>query len=130
MAQPNEILATNPAGPADATAMRWVLKHGDRVYGPYSFDAMAAYAAEGRVAPHSLVAPEGTPAGAGTWRAAGDLPQFAVLFGSEPAAEVTVEADVETETVAQPDTAVAEEAKAPADEESGAHAETQPEPAA
>ncbi len=84
MAHPNEILATNPADHADATAMRWVLKYGDRVYGPYSFDAMAAYAAEGRVAPHSLVAPEGTPAGAGTWRAAGDLPQFAVLFGGSP----------------------------------------------
>ncbi|MBX3488343.1 MAG: DUF4339 domain-containing protein [Parvibaculum sp.] len=130
MAQPNEMRATNPADHPGTTAMRWVLKYGDRVYGPYSFDAMAAYAAEGRVAPHSLVAPEGTPAGASTWRAAGDLPQFAVLFGGEPAAEVEVEADVETETAAQPDPTVAAEINAPADEETVAHAETPSEPVA
>ena len=86
MAQPNEISAVHPAD-ADPAELRWVLKYGDRVYGPYSFAAMTAYAAEGRVAPHSLVAPEGTPAGAGTWRAAGDLPAFAVLFGSTPEPE-------------------------------------------
>ena len=130
MAQPNEILATNPADHDDATAMRWVLKYGDRVYGPYSFDAMAAYAAEGRVAPHSLVAPEGTPAGAGTWRAAGDLPQFAVLFGGEPAAELAAETDVETEAAVQPDPAVTEETNATADEDTIARAETPSEPVA
>lgn len=90
MAQTNEIPATN-TDDAEASAMRWVLKHGDRVYGPYSFEAMKGYAAEGRVAPHSLVAPEGTPAGAGTWRAAADLPSFAVLFGVAPEPEVAAE---------------------------------------
>lgn len=130
MAQPNEILATNPADHTDATAMRWVLKYGDRVYGPYSFDAMTAYAAEGRVAPHSLIAPEGTPAGASTWRAAGDLPQFAVLFGGEPAPEIaaTVEAEVEINPAAQANTAIAADVETPVEDNSTAQAETQLEP--
>lgn len=115
MAQLNEILATRPDGQTDEPALRWVLKHGDRVYGPYSFAAMQAYAAEGRVAPHSLVAPEGTPAGASTWSAAADLPQFAVLFGQAPEIEPQPQPDpVSTPAVDQAvaDLAPATEAQA------------------
>ncbi|MBX3447634.1 MAG: DUF4339 domain-containing protein [Parvibaculaceae bacterium] len=67
-------------GASAAAQHRWVLKYGDKVYGPYSFDAMKAYVAEGRVAEHSLLAPEGTPAGATMWQYAADIPLFAELF--------------------------------------------------
>jgi hypothetical protein len=128
MAQSNEAIATKPAEKADAAAMRWVLKHGDRVYGPYSFEAMTAYAQEGRVAPHSLVAPEGTPAGAGTWRAAGDLPQFAVLFGETPAPDAAAEAQPEPASTGEPAAEIASEVEAePAPQP---EVLTQPEPAA
>ncbi|MEX1153401.1 GYF domain-containing protein [Parvibaculum sp.] len=128
MAQPNEAIATKPAEKADAAAMRWVLKHGDRVYGPYSFEAMTAYAREGRVAPHSLVAPEGTPAGAGTWRAAGDLPQFAVLFGEAPEPDAAAEPQPGPASADEPAAEIASEADAePAPQP---EALTQPEPAA
>lgn len=80
-----------------APAHRWVLKYGDRVYGPYSFETMKAYVAEGRVAEHSLLAPEGTPAGAGMWRYAIDLPIFAALLHSLSTVEPDAGTDVEGE---------------------------------
>ena len=63
---------------------RWVLKYGDKVYGPYTFEAMKGYVAEGRVAEHSLIAPEGTPAGASMWQYAVDIPAFTPLFAVTP----------------------------------------------
>ena len=61
---------------------RWVLKYGDKIYGPYAYEAVKGYVAEGRVAEHSLLAPEGTPAGASMWRYAIDIPAFAPLFAA------------------------------------------------
>ncbi|MBI1262710.1 MAG: hypothetical protein GC184_13410 [Rhizobiales bacterium] len=66
-------------------ATRWVLKYSDRIYGPYSFEAMTSYIAEGRVAAHSLIAPEGTPAGALMWQYAENTPAFFEYFGRAPA---------------------------------------------
>ena len=59
---------------------RWTLKYGDKIYGPYTLQAMQTYVAEGRVAGHSLIAPEGTPLGAASWRRADEVPDFADLF--------------------------------------------------
>ena len=58
-------------------ATRWLLKYGDRVYGPYSHDAMTGYIAEGRVIASSIVAPEGTE----NWSAANEVDAFAESFG-------------------------------------------------
>lgn len=85
MAYPAETSPDVNAQIAAAQQHRWVLKYGDKVYGPYSFEAMKAYVAEGRVAEHSLLAPEGTPAGATMWRYAADIPAFAELFHAAPA---------------------------------------------
>lgn len=62
-------------------ADRWLLKYGDRVYGPYSHDAMTGYIAEGRVIATSLIAPEGTRADDTTWQLASDVDAFAESFG-------------------------------------------------
>lgn len=85
MAYPAETSPDANAQPAAAPQHRWVLKYGDKVYGPYSFEAMKTYVAEGRVAEHSLLAPEGTPAGATMWQYAVDIPAFAELFRAGPA---------------------------------------------
>ncbi len=61
-------------------AGRWLLKYGDRVYGPYSPEAMQAYIAEGRIVPQSLIAPEGTLPGAETWQPAASVAFFSDLF--------------------------------------------------
>ncbi len=71
---------SSDTGASEAQSHRWALKYGDRVYGPYSFDTMKSYVAEGRVAEHSLLAPEGTPAGASMWQYAIDIPVFAKLL--------------------------------------------------
>ncbi|ABS64247.1 hypothetical protein Plav_2639 [Parvibaculum lavamentivorans DS-1] len=99
MAQTNEI--SSQPSVDNAAAQRWVLKYGDRVYGPYSFETMKTYVAEGRVAEHSLLAPEGTPAGAGMWRYAIDLPLFAELLRnlSQPEAEPDADASVDPEAL-------------------------------
>ncbi|MCF8470119.1 MAG: hypothetical protein K9G30_04995 [Parvibaculum sp.] len=81
MAQVNEVSAmSSDPGASEAQSHRWTLKYGDRVYGPYSFDTMKSYITEGRVAEHSLLAPEGTPAGAGMWQYAIDIPVFTKLL--------------------------------------------------
>ncbi|HEX7777341.1 MAG TPA: hypothetical protein VF449_12520 [Parvibaculum sp.] len=64
-----------------AEAGRWLLKYGDRVYGPYSVDAMRTYIAEGRIVGQSLIAPEGTLPGADSWQAASATAPFAEFFG-------------------------------------------------
>lgn len=72
---------------------RWLLKYGDRVYGPYSHEAMASYVAEGRVVAQSLIAPEGTSPDADTWQSAATVSAFGSLFGvSRTASPVDAEA--------------------------------------
>lgn len=109
MAYPAEASAGNFTENAADSRQRWVLKYGDKVYGPYSFEAMKGYVAEGRVAEHSLLAPEGTPAGASMWRYAIDIPLFAPLFvpseEASPAGEQ--EALTSDQTVEQPEEDIA-----------------------
>lgn len=84
-------------------ATRWVLKYSDRIYGPYSFEAMTSYITEGRVAAHSLIAPEGTPAGALMWQYAENTPAFFEYFGRAQATPATVvAAEAIPQAVAEP----------------------------
>lgn len=108
MAHPAENSSGSNAQADTTQQHRWVLKYGDKVYGPYSFDAMKSYVAEGRVAEHSLLAPEGTPAGATMWRYAVDIPAFAELFLAEPAAAGLAETS-QSETPVSQDPAAADE---------------------
>jgi len=62
-------------------ATRWLLKYGDRVYGPYNHDAMMGYIAEGRVIASSVIAPEGTAAEDANWAPASETDAFAEHFG-------------------------------------------------
>lgn len=73
-----------------STADRWLLKYGDRIYGPYTVDAMKSYIAEGRVIAQSVIAPEGTLPGAENWQAAADVETFAAHFAA-PQPETPVE---------------------------------------
>ncbi len=59
----------------------WSLKHGDDIYGPYTFEAMETYISEGRVAGHSIIAPTGTE----DWTEAKDVAMFAGFFDEEKA---------------------------------------------
>lgn len=76
--------ASGFAQPESRTSSRWVLKYNDRIYGPYTYEAMTSYITEGRVAAHSLIAPEGTPAGAIMWQYAENTPAFFEYFGRAP----------------------------------------------
>ncbi|KAB7739238.1 hypothetical protein F2P47_13550 [Parvibaculum sedimenti] len=90
------------AADADAASRRWLLKYGDRIYGPYSFDAMKNYIAEGRVIAQSIIAPDGTPASAETWQSAALVPDFAIFFdGAQPEAEPAAPTPGITQTQAQ-----------------------------
>ena len=59
-------------------ANNWCIKIGDKVYGPYRDDQMKTFAAEGRLAPTSNVAPAGSTA----WQQARQFSQLALLFPS------------------------------------------------
>lgn len=59
---------------------RWLLKYADRIYGPYTFEAMKSYIAEGRVITQSVIAPEGSAPGAEDWQHAASIPAFADIF--------------------------------------------------
>ncbi|MCE9651289.1 MAG: hypothetical protein K8R18_16840 [Parvibaculum sp.] len=72
---------------------RWLLKYGDRVYGPYTDEAMRSYIAEGRIVAQSLIAPEGTTLDAETWQSAATIADFANLFGINRAADLAHPAD-------------------------------------
>jgi hypothetical protein len=104
MAYPAEASAGDFTENAADNRQRWALKYGDKVYGPYSFEAMKSYVAEGRVAEHSLLAPEGTPAGASMWRYAIDIPLFAPLFAApeEPSPAEEHDALANDEVAEQP----------------------------
>lgn len=58
----------------------WTIIVSGQTYGPYSAQQMQAFAGEGRLAPHSLVA----PAGDSNFRAAAEFPQLLKLF-AQPA---------------------------------------------
>lgn len=89
MAGPEQSSDSGSTG-APSTADRWLLKYGDRIYGPYTVDAMKSYIAEGRVIAQSVIAPEGTLPGAENWQAAASVEAFAAYFG-EPQPETPVE---------------------------------------
>jgi hypothetical protein len=54
----------------------WTINVGGQSYGPYTLQHMQAFVGEGRLAPHSLVA----PAGETQFRPAGEFPQLLRLF--------------------------------------------------
>lgn len=54
----------------------WSINVGGQTYGPYSLQHMQAFATEGRLAPHSLVAPTGDT----NFRPAAEHPQLLRLF--------------------------------------------------
>jgi len=64
----------------------WTINVGGRVYGPYTSERMREFAGEGRLAPKSLVAREGTS----DWHEAHDDPEFADLFGARDAKAAAV----------------------------------------
>ncbi|HTP75765.1 MAG TPA: DUF4339 domain-containing protein [Rhizomicrobium sp.] len=70
-------------------AESWNISVGGRSYGPYSFSQMQAFVAEGRLAAHSQVAPEGSA----DFHPAGDDTQLGALFApakkSEPIPSAT-----------------------------------------
>lgn len=63
----------------------WTINVGGRVYGPYTSERMRGFAGEGRLAPQSLIAREGTA----DWHEAHDEPEFAELFGVRSAQATT-----------------------------------------
>jgi hypothetical protein len=54
----------------------WIVSVSDKAYGPYTTPQMEAFAAEGRLAPSSLIA----RAGETEFKAAGEEPTFSALF--------------------------------------------------
>jgi hypothetical protein len=54
----------------------WTIKANDRSFGPYTLEQMRAFAAEGRLAPHSLVARHGET----LFKPATEVEDLAVLF--------------------------------------------------
>jgi hypothetical protein len=54
----------------------WTINVAGQIYGPYSAQQMQAFVAEGRLAPHSLVAPTGDT----QFKAAGEYPVLLRLF--------------------------------------------------
>ena len=75
----------------------WTINVSGRVYGPFSSERMRAFVGEGRLAPHSLVAREGSS----DWHEARDEPEFSDVFAhrnpatSAPVPEVKVAAQAE-----------------------------------
>ncbi|MEQ9520044.1 MAG: hypothetical protein RLN89_11470 [Parvibaculum sp.] len=75
--------ASNPAEADDRILAdgHWSLKYGDDVYGPYTYEAMEGYIAEGRVAANSIIAPTGSE----DWQEAHNVTVFAGFFDEERA---------------------------------------------
>jgi hypothetical protein len=64
-------------------SLAWTISVGGRSYGPYALEQMTAFQAEGRLAPHSLVARQGEE----QFHPASEDAQLALLFpGAAPAA--------------------------------------------
>jgi hypothetical protein len=63
----------------------WSINVSGRVYGPFTSERMRSFVGEGRLAPHSLVARDGSA----DWREARDEPEFSEVFanrGAQPSA--------------------------------------------
>lgn len=87
---------------SETPATRWLLKYGDRIYGPYSQEAMNGYIAEGRVVAASLIAPEGTALEDNDWLPANTINAFAASFGAEPN-PLSTQAQTPTQNKVAPD---------------------------
>jgi hypothetical protein len=100
----------------------WSMNVGGKIYGPFTSDRMREFATEGRLAPHSLIAREGTE----DWHEARDEPEFVEIFGqpqmeaAAPAMQVAVETPV-TMPVQTPVTLTAPPAKADVPDGANAH---------
>lgn len=66
----------------------WTVQTGERTYGPYTITQLQAFAAEGRLAPHSLVARTGEQ----DFHAASEDPSLASLFRSGNSATAVAQA--------------------------------------
>jgi hypothetical protein len=85
----------------------WTISVDGRLYGPYTADQLRAFHAEGRLAPHSLVAQEGDA----QFHPAGEDPILAALFSAaetpvapesiEPVAETALESETRVQAPAQ-----------------------------
>lgn len=93
-------------GPAHVQT-RWLLKYGDRIYGPYSQEAMIGYIAEGRVVATSVIAPEGSGLTDAAWQPASAVDTFAASFAP---AETSTTKPVVSDTPAPQERARAETA--------------------
>jgi hypothetical protein len=71
-----------------AMADTWTVNTGDRTYGPYTITQLQAFATEGRLAPHSLVARTGEQ----SFRAASEDPNLANLFRAGRSAAAVAQA--------------------------------------
>jgi len=58
----------------------WTINVSGRLYGPFTSERMRSLVGENRLAPHSLVAREGST----DWHEARDEPEFSHLFGARP----------------------------------------------
>src|SRR5262245_15961917 len=56
----------------------WSINVSGRLYGPFTSERMKSFASEGRLAPHSLIAREGSA----DWHEARDEPEFSDIFKS------------------------------------------------
>jgi uncharacterized protein DUF4339 len=56
----------------------WTINVSGRVYGPFTSERMRSFVSEGRLAPHSLVAREGSS----DWHEARDEPEFSDVFSN------------------------------------------------
>lgn len=63
----------------------WCIKVDQRIYGPYTQDQMAGFAAEGRLSGQSLV----SPAGGNAWREARQYPPLSAMLGGRQTAPRT-----------------------------------------
>ncbi|HEY4126370.1 MAG TPA: DUF4339 domain-containing protein [Rhizomicrobium sp.] len=66
----------------------WTVNTGDRTYGPYTITQLQAFASEGRLAPHSLVARTGEQ----TFRSASEDPDLMSLFRAGRSAAAVAQA--------------------------------------
>lgn len=73
---------------AGARDHRWIMEVQGRVYGPFDRATMVRFATEGRLAAHSVVAPEGTL----DWRKAGEDAQLAACFQPRAVAQPVLQA--------------------------------------
>jgi hypothetical protein len=88
----------------------WTINVSGRVYGPFTSERMRAFVGEGRLAPHSLVAREGTT----DWHEARDEPEFSDTFAQRTAQTVAEPADTNPAAVAPAPQQAADQQTAPA----------------